>query len=125
MSWHVFHGQELVISESSFLACRVDLRTISSSIANTMGNDLSGNLSNSATTVAASASASTSHNNHDASAVINDPTSSFYPMNSSNEGQTEATVRPKRSKPRVVDAAEKVRHSYWNAGVSKVRMLFG
>ena len=120
MSWHVFHGQELVISRSSFLACRVDLRTISSSIANTMGNDLSGNLSNPATTGAVASSS-----NHDASAVINDPTSSFYPLNSSNESQAETSERPKRSKPRVVDAAEKVRHSYWNAGVSKVRMLFG
>ena len=54
MSWQMFHGQEQVISESLFLASRVDLRTISSSIANTMGNDLSGNVGSPTATTSAS-----------------------------------------------------------------------
>ena len=93
----------------------MDLKTISSSIANSIGNDLSGNLGTPSNPVGV---ASSSHE-------TDDPTNnlSLYQMNASMNSmshESEAPERPRRSKPRVVDAAEKVRRSYWNKGVSKV-----
>ena len=115
MSWQMFHGQEQVISQSLFLASRVDLRTISSSIANTMGNDLSGNVG--------SPTAATTSASHD------QPQSSLslYQIASPIDQEASSSAIPKdRSKgPRVVDAAEKVRTSYFNKGLAKVRMIFG
>ena len=116
MSWQMFHGQEQVISQSLFLASRVDLRTISSSIANTMGNDLSGNVGSPTATTSAS-----HDQDHPQSSL------SLYQIASPIDQEASSSAIPKdRSKgPRVVDAAEKVRTSYFNKGLAKVRMIFG
>ena len=113
MSWQMFHGQEQVISQSLFLASRVDLRTISSSIANTMGNDLSGNVG--------SPTAATTSASHD------QPQSSLslYQIASPIDQEASSSAIPKDRSRGPVDAAEKVRTSYFNKGLAKVRMIFG
>ena len=107
-----------------------------------MGNDLSGNVGSPSAAAATAVVGTTAHDQDHSSSGLYQMTSpmgkfvmyyfvvhqyekkSMLSLSlSDQEASTSSRQRPKAS--RVVDAAEKVRTSYFNRGLAKVRMLLG